>query len=492
MTDIGRERGGNEDYVYPHSGADTFPWHPEAEQQAKKGRLLLVADGVGGAQAGREASSSAAKVVVERYFELEGADPGADLRVAIEEANASLYQQVTARRSLQGAGTTMVTAVILNGALYVANVGDSRAYLIRNGEITRLTRDHTLTQQKLARGLIRPEQVETDPDRNVLTRSLGAGPDVQVDVFPPLQLAPGDVVLLCSDGLTDMLDDRQIASIASNNSAKRAAKKLIREANKRGGFDNVSVVIGRVGGGGPAGGGGLLAGLGGMSQRQRTVLLGGIALVGAALLGMGYLGWTMIGDGGGGPMATPTQPPAATATVPPEATAPVVSEPTEPAPTATEPPPATASQATSTPAPTLTPSTTPPPDRDGDGVPDAEDRCPDTPGLDQFSGCPDDDGDGVPYPDDACPEVSGLPQFNGCPDDDSDGVPYPNDLCPDEPGPSQFDGCPDTDGDGIPDNQDACPNEAGPSATNGCPTDGGDNGGGNGGDEPEPTATPRR
>jgi protein phosphatase len=241
----------------------------------------------------------------------------------------------------------------------VANAGDSRAYLIRNGQITQLTRDHTLTQQKIDRGLIRPEQAEMDPDRSVLTRSLGAGPTLQADLFPPLQLAPGDVVLLCSDGLTDMLGDEEIARLVKGSSPKRAARRLIAAANKRGGFDNISVVIARVGGKQTPAGGGLLDSIKdsikGMSRRQKTFLLVGAVLVAAALCSMMAVGWWMRDRRQATPTPTAT-PTTVTVEVVSTATTAPAAVPTTVQPADTVPP----SAATSTLAPTSMPTPTPP------------------------------------------------------------------------------------------------------------------------------------
>ena len=354
-TDKGCEREGNEDAVYPHSGSDTFPFQPGMQHLAQKGQLLVVADGVGGAQAGSQASRWAIRVAVEQYYDLPGPDLGADLRAAVEHANTSLYQYLQSTGTRE-AGSTMAAAVVHGSTLYVANAGDSRIYLIRNGQITQLTRDHTLTQQKIDRGLIRPEQAEMDPDRSVLTRSLGAGPTLQADLFPPLQLAPGDIVLLCSDGLTDMLGDEEIARLVKGSSPKRATRRLIAAANKRGGFDNISVVIARAGGKQPPAGGGLLDSIKdstkGMSQRQKITLLVGAVLVAAALCAMAALGWWMHDRR----QATPTPTPTPTATV--ETVATVTAPAVVPAtvqPTDTVLP----GHPTSTPRPTNTPPPTP-------------------------------------------------------------------------------------------------------------------------------------
>ncbi len=242
-TDKGLQREGNEDTIYP--SADMFT--PNEQNLARRGQLLIVADGVGGARAGAEASRWAVRVAVERYYDLTGPSLGNDLRTAIEMANASLYQYLQST-GVHNAGCTMAAALIHNNMLYVANVGDSRVYLIRNGQITQLTRDHTLAQQKLDQGLIRPEQAALDPDSSVLTRSLGSSPAVRVDLFDPQPLAPGDVVLVCSDGLTDMVAADHIPSLIGNAPLTKAARRLIDAANRQGGVDNISVVLARVGG----------------------------------------------------------------------------------------------------------------------------------------------------------------------------------------------------------------------------------------------------
>ena len=348
-TDKGRQREGNEDSVFPHSGSETFPFEPGPGHLAQKGQLLIVADGVGGAKAGSQASRWAIRVAVEQYYDMPGLDLGTDLRTAIEVANNSLYQYLQSTGTGE-AGATMAAAVLCGSTLYVANVGDSRVYLVRDAKITQLTRDHTLTQRKIDQGLIRPEQAEMDPDRSVLTRSLGAGPTVQADLFPPLQLTPGDVVLVCSDGVTDMLADADISRLAGGSAPKRAAQRLIAAANKRGGFDNISVAIARVGGKKqPPAGGGLLESIKGMPRRYKTILLVGAVLVAAALCAMAALGWAMQDRRRATP--TPTSAPAATAEAAPTATtAPVMAPPTDTVP---------AGQPTSTPAPSLTPTNTP-------------------------------------------------------------------------------------------------------------------------------------
>jgi len=350
-TDKGREREGNEDAIYPHSGLESS-FEPNPQRLAQKGRLLIVADGVGGARAGSQASQWAIRVAIEEYYDRYGPDMGGDLSAAIEKANASLYQYLQSTGT-QEAGSTMAAAVVQGDELYVANVGDSRVYLLRDRQITQLTHDHTLTQQKVDRGIIRPEQAGMDPDHNILTRSMGAEPTVRVDVFPPLQLAPDDVILLCSDGLTDMLDDGEIARLVDRNPPKRAARRLIDAANKRGGADNISVVIARAGGERLAGEG-LLADMERIPSRPKTILA--VCLVLAFLVVVAAWGWTAYGRRQATP--TPTVAPTATATVEiaPTSTEPVVA-PTTLQPTDTMSP----GKPTSTLAPTLTSTNTPVP-----------------------------------------------------------------------------------------------------------------------------------
>jgi hypothetical protein len=284
-----------------------------------------------------------------------------------------------------------------------------------------------------------------------------------VDLFPPLQLTAGDIVLLCSDGLTDMLDDGDIARLAQGSSPRRAARRLIAAANGRGGFDNISVVMARVGGRKAPAGGGLLGGLrrlaGGvraMKPRQRTVLLMGTILVVIALCALAVLGWQM--SGGARRTPTPAPTPTATTEAPPVETTPAVATDTPRPADTVQPGALTPTLApTVTPRPTSTPTPTPvppPPDGDGDGVPDSRDQC---------------------------PEEFGLSQCDGCPDTDGDGICDRDDLCRDEFGPPEFNGCPDRDGDGVPDNVDNCPDTFGPAENQGCmPGGGGDNGNGEG------------
>ncbi|MGC9358177.1 MAG: PP2C family protein-serine/threonine phosphatase, partial [Anaerolineae bacterium] len=303
-TNVGQQREGNEDSIFPDSENGTF-YTPKPETLARKGHLLIVADGVGGAQAGSEASQWAIRRAVERYYELPGNDLAADLQEAVSHANASLTQYLQSTGTDE-AGSTMSAAVIHGRTLYIANVGDSRVYLLRDGKIYQQTRDHTRTQQKVDQGLIRPEDADLDPDKNILTRSLGAVASVPVDIFPPVQLEPGDRVLICSDGLYDMLNDAEIARLATNDAPRRAAQKLIAAANKQGGYDNISVILAEVEG---KSAGAVAAGLGSLgamwsrfTSQQRTIVIALAALLALVVLGGGatIAAWNVLGLGGDG------------------------------------------------------------------------------------------------------------------------------------------------------------------------------------------------
>ena len=385
-TDRGRVREGNEDTVFPHNDARTYTFEPKPEQLRQKGQLLLVADGVGGAQAGSEASRWVRRVVVERYYDSPDPNPFSALPAVIEQANAALYQYIQST-GLPDAGSTIVAAVIFQNLLYVAHVGDSRAYLIRQGKAYPLTRDHTLTELKLQRGLITPEQALADPDRGVLVRSMGAAPTVQVDVLQqPVPLAPGDVVLLCSDGLTDVLSDEDIAHFVNGRSLREMARRLIAEANRRGGPDNISVVLARVGGKAapvpkvarekaraaprPRPAGSRAAPLQGFTSSQKRVLLALAVALAVVLCGLAAaLAWTAYtgNRGGGGPGATATPTSALTATVLPgpgaQATATPTGEPVRPTSTPSPVPTLTSTRrptSTPVPTPTSTPTRRPP------------------------------------------------------------------------------------------------------------------------------------
>jgi serine/threonine protein phosphatase PrpC len=229
-TDTGRQRRDNEDSAYVR-----VP-------------LFVVADGMGGAQAGEVAYALAVEEFRRGLPDADPAHPSTEQRLAarVRTANRRIYDTAQTERDQSGMGTTL-TAVFLDGAeLAIAHVGDSRAYLLRDSELTRLTHDHSLVEELMRRGKLTPEQAAEHPQRSIITRALGIEPDVEVDTWTYPARA-GDVVLLCSDGLTSMIDEALIARVLSSETdLDRAGERLIREANEAGGRDNITVVLFRL------------------------------------------------------------------------------------------------------------------------------------------------------------------------------------------------------------------------------------------------------
>jgi len=238
-TDQGLKRAHNED----HLGT----WIPDDARQNGRGILLVVADGMGGSLAGEVASQLAVDCVLREYQDGEDSILE-DLRRAVESANQIVHDQSVAYPDLRGMGTTC-TAVVLRGPeAYLAHVGDSRAYLVRKGSIRQLTQDHSLVAQLVQHRQLTAEQAKSDPRSNVVTRSVGVGAAVEVDaerVKDPLVM--GDTVLLCTDGLHGLVRDEEIAAAASQSDLEKACHELIDLAKERGGHDNITVVIARLG-----------------------------------------------------------------------------------------------------------------------------------------------------------------------------------------------------------------------------------------------------
>jgi protein phosphatase len=201
---------------------------------------------MGGAQAGELASSLAASAVRED----EAAAGSGERRVAelIQEANRRIYERSSQDAAASGMGTTMTVAFVGDANVAFGHVGDSRAYLIRDGKLEQLTEDHSLVAELVRSGKLSPEEAETHPQRSVITRALGTDPDVDVDTFS-IETAPGDLFMLCSDGLTSMVEDDVILQTIekSRDNLQTAAKALIRAANKGGGEDNITVVFFEIG-----------------------------------------------------------------------------------------------------------------------------------------------------------------------------------------------------------------------------------------------------
>jgi protein phosphatase len=196
--------------------------------------LFAVADGMGGAQAGEVASKLAAGAVKER---------GSDVEELIQEANRRVHQRSIEDPNASGMGTTLTVASVEHGLVSIGHVGDSRAYLVRDGRLEQVTEDHSLVGELMRSGKLSAEEAETHPQRSVITRALGTDPDVDVDMFP-IETRPGDLFLICSDGLTTMVDDRKILELVGQHRGDLQAlvKALIKAANKGGGEDNITVV----------------------------------------------------------------------------------------------------------------------------------------------------------------------------------------------------------------------------------------------------------
>jgi len=239
LTDVGLVRTENQDSLGSLEPADAFAL-------ARKGRLFVVCDGMGGHAGGRVASRIAAAAVVGRYRDAEAAPPEA-LRAALEAANREIYLQASREPDVAGMGSTAVALALRGGEAHVAWVGDSRAYLVRGGRIQALTTDHSLVRMLFDEGLILEEEMARHPRKNVLLRSLGLKPTVEVDATT-VPVAAGDIFVLATDGLTGPVAKEEIleAVLYLPDDPSGAARRLVTLANARGGEDNVTVTIVRV------------------------------------------------------------------------------------------------------------------------------------------------------------------------------------------------------------------------------------------------------
>jgi protein phosphatase len=227
-TDQGRVRGHNEDTLWPRPGTGGV-----AAGDAGGEFLAAVADGMGGHIGGEVASRLAIEAAVAA---------GGEAVERLHAANAAVVGTALDKPRLAGMGTTMTLAIFSPGAVEIGHIGDSRAYLYRDGTLAQLTRDHSLMAEMLASGELTPEQAAVHPFRSVITRALGMESRVVVDRVTR-DLLPGDRLLLCSDGLTTMLADAEVAALLSRGDARSTAVDLVAAANRAGGVDNISVVV---------------------------------------------------------------------------------------------------------------------------------------------------------------------------------------------------------------------------------------------------------
>ena len=220
-------------------------WEPEDDDQfLRKGRLAVVADGMGGYEGGQEASKLAVETLMAVYREFSGDDPQAALAGGLQRAHERVREYSFEHPQLRGMGTTCTAAAIVQDALYYAHVGDTRLYLIRDGEISKVTRDHSYVGRLVEAGIISPEEAEKHPQRNILTAAVGTNPELVMDTAKyPEPLRPDDVLLICTDGLWGQVRDPEILEAVDNKSAEKAGRELIALARERGGPDNITVEI---------------------------------------------------------------------------------------------------------------------------------------------------------------------------------------------------------------------------------------------------------
>ena len=234
-TDVGVIRSGNEDnyLMVPDRG------------------VFIVADGMGGHAAGEVASEMAVRIIARELGDISSSTDreASDLiRNSIIEANSAIFQRTLSEQDKRGMGTTATAMVILGGNYLIGQVGDSRAYVLREGALLQLTKDHSYVQEQVDAGYLSPEEARTHPYSNVITRCVGANVDVTPDVYTGA-LQAGDVYLLASDGLTGMIEDDDLGEMMTKTSTpQQLADDLVDEANRRGGLDNVTVIVIRVDG----------------------------------------------------------------------------------------------------------------------------------------------------------------------------------------------------------------------------------------------------
>lgn len=229
-TSVGKVRSLNEDSFY-------------ASSESLGGAVLaVVADGMGGHNAGEVASAEAVKIIKDSITDTD-TDVKKSLCDAVDIANDTIYKMSVKNPKLHGMGTTVTACVIDKGQLTIAHVGDSRLYLLRNGEILQMTKDHSLVEMLIENGTITKEDAKNHPQKNVITRAIGTANTIDTDTYE-FSVKEGDIILLCSDGLTNMVDEEKILSIVwGENSFENLAQKLIKEAENAGGLDNITAVL---------------------------------------------------------------------------------------------------------------------------------------------------------------------------------------------------------------------------------------------------------
>ncbi len=238
LTDVGRKRDHNEDNM-----AYVIPKDPMA--MAHKGALFIVADGMGGHAAGEVASEIAVDTVSNAYYQDDNDDVPTSLLQAIRRANAAIQQRAAENMLRSGMGTTCVAAVLRGNMAYIANIGDSRAYLVRQSRIRQVSQDHSWVAEQVRAGLLTEEQARTHAQRNVITRSLGTQIEVDIDIFRE-QLEEGDTLILCSDGLSGLISDEELLHTIDQFGPQESVYHLVERANENGGPDNITAIVAQV------------------------------------------------------------------------------------------------------------------------------------------------------------------------------------------------------------------------------------------------------
>ena len=231
-TDIGQKRHMNQEFIFTSE-----------ESVGNLPNLFVVADGMGGHNAGDFASRYGVSVLVETVRKDKNFNPVKVMRNAIEAANREVFSQSRNDPSMAGMGTTMVVCTVVGGYAYIANVGDSRLYLAGSDSMTQITQDHSLIAEMVRLGELTPEEGRNHPDKNIITRAVGTNEDVKIDFFD-VKLDTGDQILMCSDGLSNMVEDQRIFEILKGEDTEAdKAQVLVDEANANGGRDNIAVIV---------------------------------------------------------------------------------------------------------------------------------------------------------------------------------------------------------------------------------------------------------
>lgn len=234
ITDVGSKRSMNQDFFYCNQNAvGSFQ------------NLFIVADGMGGHKAGDYASKLCVRSMVDAIEKSGHKTPVTMFEEAVGLANEKIYSEANAHVEYEGMGTTMVACTVSDDTMYVANIGDSRLYLLRE-DISQITNDHSLVEELVKNGNLTESEARIHPQKNIITRALGTDTQVNADFFE-LTVKKDDIILMCSDGLSNMIDDEDMAYIIKNSDTLEAAgKRLIEQANKNGGDDNITAVLAQV------------------------------------------------------------------------------------------------------------------------------------------------------------------------------------------------------------------------------------------------------